>query len=178
MRLATLLFCALALPPAASGQSSEGATSVAAAADVASPDAILEALYASISGPAGQPRDWPRFLSLFYDGARLMPTAPLQSGGDTALVWSPQDYVARSGAGLVASGFSESETGRQMQEYGPVLHAFSAYEGSYTRADGEQQGVSGINSIQLFHDGNRWWIMSVFWAVENESRPLPHWARD
>src|SRR5450432_4263344 len=50
-------------------------------ADVASPDAILAATYDVISGPAGQQRDWDRFRSLFYPGARLIPTDPKKDGG-------------------------------------------------------------------------------------------------
>ena len=45
-------------------------------ADVASPDAILAAVYEVISGPAGQARDWDRFRSLYLPGARLVPTGP------------------------------------------------------------------------------------------------------
>src|SRR5262249_21342856 len=41
----------------------------AAPKDVASQDAIVAALYESISGPACQHRDWERFKSLFAPGA-------------------------------------------------------------------------------------------------------------
>ena len=40
--------------------------------DVSSPDAIIKAMYDTISGPAG-PRNWYRERSLFLDGARLIP---------------------------------------------------------------------------------------------------------
>lgn len=33
--------------------------------------------------------------------------------------------------------------------------------------------MRGINSIQLFNDGNRWWIISVFWSSENPANPIP-----
>ena len=39
-------------------------------ADVASIDAIIEALYDVISGPTGEPRDWDRMRSLFTADAR------------------------------------------------------------------------------------------------------------
>jgi hypothetical protein len=41
-------------------------------ADVATMDAIVEALYAVISGPVGEARDWDRFRSLFIPEARLI----------------------------------------------------------------------------------------------------------
>ena len=43
-------------------------------ADVASVDAIVAALYDVISGDPGIERDWDRFRSLFYPGARMIPT--------------------------------------------------------------------------------------------------------
>lgn len=33
--------------------------------------------------------------------------------------------------------------------------------------------MRGINSIQLFDDGNRWWIVSVYWQAETPDLPLP-----
>src|SRR3954452_20665591 len=44
-------------------------------ADVESIDAIIKAAYEVISGPAGQARDWDRERSLFWPGARLIPTS-------------------------------------------------------------------------------------------------------
>ncbi|MGI8811180.1 MAG: hypothetical protein ACR2IH_01470 [Pyrinomonadaceae bacterium] len=46
----------------------------AAAADVATIDGIMKAVYDVISGNAGQKRDWDRFQSLFYKDARLIAT--------------------------------------------------------------------------------------------------------
>lgn len=158
-----LLF--ILLGPAAQAQD-------AAPDDVGSMDSILTALYDVISGPAGEERDWNRFRSLFYDDARLTPTRPSPAGGDEARVMTPEDYVQQVGPWLVASGFREHEIGRRVEQYGPVAHAFSAYEGEFTGPEGEQS-LRGINSIQLFFDGDRWWVMSVLWAAETEERPLP-----
>ena len=51
--------------------------------DVGSIDAIITAAYDGISGPAGQKRDWDRERSLYFPGARLIPTA--KAGGDVDL---------------------------------------------------------------------------------------------
>src|ERR1700678_3150851 len=65
-----------AAPPSqsnsAAAQAAQAAAPAANPADVSSPDAILAATYDTISGPAGQQRDWDRFRSLFIPGARLM----------------------------------------------------------------------------------------------------------
>ena len=75
-------------------------TPAAKPADVATPDAIIEAVYASISGPAGQPRDWARFRSLLIPGARLIPSSRRTPGTTTPVVWSAEEYIAAAGAGL------------------------------------------------------------------------------
>jgi hypothetical protein len=140
-------------------------------ADVASIDAILSALYGVISGPAGQARDWDRFRSLFAPGARLIPVARPQGGPARPVVWTPDEYAERAGAGLQQNGFFEDEIGRTTETFGAVTHAFSAYQSRRT-ADGEVF-ARGINSIQLVNDGTRWWVVSIFWDSETPANPIP-----
>jgi hypothetical protein len=33
--------------------------------------------------------------------------------------------------------------------------------------------MRGINSIQLFNDGTRWWIITIYWQHESPDDPLP-----
>jgi len=33
--------------------------------------------------------------------------------------------------------------------------------------------MRGINSIQLMHDGRRWWVVSIFWEPESPPTPIP-----
>jgi hypothetical protein len=33
--------------------------------------------------------------------------------------------------------------------------------------------MRGINSVQLFNDGRRWWIVSIYWQQENARAPIP-----
>jgi len=147
-------------------------TPVAKPADVSSPDAIIAALYDVISGPAGQERDWNRFRSLFAPGARLIPTRPQPDGGATARVLTPDDYANAAGAGLTKNCFFEREIHRTTDTYGNVMHVFSSYESRRTAAD-PQPFARGINSIQLLKDGNRWWVMTVFWDSEREGNRIP-----
>lgn len=141
--------------------------------DVSSVDAILTSLYDVISGPAGQKRDWNRMRSLFVPNARLMPTGPRPGGGAGAAVLSVDDYVARAGANLEANGFFEREIHRTVEEYGNILHAFSTYESRRTADLNEKPFARGINSIQLLKDGNRWWVVSIFWDSERPGNAIP-----
>jgi len=141
-------------------------------ADVSSPDAILAALYDAISGPAGQARDWNRFRSLFAPGARLIPTGRRSDGSTGARVLSPEDYIARTTPVFEKDGFYEKEIARRSERFGNILHAFSTYE-ARRKAEDAQPFIRGINSIQLYFDGSRWWILTVFWQPETPDSPLP-----
>jgi hypothetical protein len=140
--------------------------------DVASVDALITGLYDVISGPAGQKRDWDRFLSLFIPGARLIPTGITQQGEVRHRVMTPEEYATTIGPRLEETGFFEREIGRTTERFGAVTHVFSAYDSKRTEADAEPFS-RGINSIQLLHDGERWWVVSVFWDSERPDNPIP-----
>ena len=141
-------------------------------ADVASVDAIIAALYDVISGPAGQKRDWDRFRSLFAPGARLIPTGRRQDGAHGMRVITPDEYATNIGPQLENGGFFEREIGRRTERFGAVAHVFSAYDSKRTAAD-TVPFARGINSIQLFNDGRRWWVVSIFWDSERRDNPIP-----
>lgn len=139
-------------------------------ADVASPDAILTAVYDVISGPAGAPRDWDRFKSLFVDGARLMPRNPQAATGLTVL--SPAAFAERFAANTAEAGFYEIEIGRVSESWNDIVHAFSSYEGR-RNADDAEPFLRGINSFQLIRHDGRWWIVSILWQPESAETPIP-----
>ncbi len=144
----------------------------AAPADVESVDSILAALYDVISGPAGQARDWDRFRSLFIPEARLIPTGRSPEGAHGYNVWSPGEYAEQAGAFLEQNGFFEREIARSEARFGPVVHAFSTYD-SKRNADDPEPFARGINSIQLMHDGDRWYVVTIYWAGERPDLPIP-----
>ena len=155
--------------------SNPNVTSVPALRDVSSIDAIIEASYDVISGPAGKQRDWNRERSLFYPGARLIPTA--KKAGDANQGLEPQmldvdDYIARVQPFFEKTGFYEKEISRRTEHFGSIAHVWSTYESRHDETDPEPF-MRGINSIQLFNDGRRWWIVTVYWQHESEIHPLP-----
>ncbi len=140
--------------------------------DVASIDAILSAVYDVISGPAGEKRDWDRMRSLFIDGARLIPTGRRPDGTGGHVVWTIEDYISRAGPQLENGGFFEIEIGRTIDRYGNIAQVFSSYEARRTAEDAEPF-MRGINSIQLWNDGNRWWVVTIFWESETPDNQIP-----
>ena len=144
-------------------------------ADVESIDGIIAAIYDVISGPAGQKRDWARERSLFIPGARLIPTATVPGKTDVdlaPLVLDIEGYIARVEPLFEKEGFYEREIARRVEQFGRIAHVWSTYESRHNPNDAEPF-IRGINSIQLFNDGNRWWILSIYWQHESSQHPLP-----
>lgn len=159
--------------PAASLSDPFAAIPPAKPEDVKSIDAIVAALYDVISGDAGKARDWNRFRSLFYPGARMIPTGTNATTGKVAArIATPEDYIRANEAFLEGEGFHEQELSRHVDSFGTIAQVFSSYEARKKLAD-EKPFLRGINSIQLLNDGNRWWVMTIAWTPESAASPLP-----
>jgi hypothetical protein len=173
--LRSALVALLLVTPALVGAQTPAAVQAPAArpADVASIDAIVGALYDVISGPAGQKRDWDRMRSLFVPNARLIPTGRRPDGTYSLRTLDVEGYITASGPGLERNGFFEREIARKQERFGNVVHAFSTYESRRTASAEEKPFARGINSIQLWNDGQRWWVVSVFWEAERPDNPIP-----
>lgn len=167
--LLTLALAALCLVGASNAAAQEAAP--ARPADVTTIDSIITTLYAVISGPVGQPRQWDRFLSLMHADARLIPTRCDSTGKCSVRILSPTQYRALADSFLVSQGFTERELKRRTERYGSVAQAFSSYA-SFRRGEATPF-ARGINSIQLFWDGDRWWVMNIFWDAERPGNSLP-----
>jgi hypothetical protein len=142
-------------------------------ADVASIDAIITAAYESISGPAGEKRNWERERSLYYPSARLIPTgSPAELHALAPQMLDVDGFIARVEPYFAEQGFYETEIARRTEQFGHIAHAWSTYESRH-HPDDPEPFMRGINSIQLFHDGSRWWIVSIYWQQENATDPIP-----
>lgn len=139
-------------------------------ADVKSVDAVVAALYEVISGDPGQPRDWDRFRNLFKPETRLIPTRKDEKGELILRAMTPEEYVQLFSS-RISTGFFEKELHRKTESYGTVTHAFSTYE-TKEKKDGPVTN-RGINSIQLFFDGKRYYVINIFWCAESMGFPLP-----
>lgn len=163
---------AFAQSPTSSGAQS-ATTPQAKPKDVQSIDSILAATYDVISGPAGKKRDWDRFRSLFYPGARLIPTSkPPNETEVRARVLTPEDYITRSAPFLEKQGFFERGISNKIERFANIAQVFSTYESRHDAGDA-QPFQRGINSFQLVNDGKRWWIMTIMWQGESADNPIP-----
>ena len=142
------------------------------AEDVSSLDQIMEALYASISGEKGEKRDWDRFRNLFIKEANLIPSGKNPEGKIGYRMMTPESYAETSGKWLEENGFYEVEIHRVTEQYGSLVHIWSTYE-SYRSQSDKKPFARGINSIQLMFDGDRYWIMQIYWLGETEALSIP-----
>lgn len=142
-------------------------------ADVSSLDAIMKSVYDVISGDAGKPRDWDRFRSLFATDGRLIPVRKDPKTGTFSLQkYTPDEYVQRASAFFAKEGFYERETAHRVEQYGHIAHVFSTYESRHAPTD-KTPFARGINSFQLFYDGKRWWVVTIYWDAETPENPIP-----
>ena len=147
------------------------ATASAREADVSTIDGIVKAYYDVISGPAGQPRQWSRDRTLYPPDVRFVEIHEGKDGKIRAQIETHQQYVDRTDGPLVKEGFDEREIHRVTERFGSIANVFSTYE-SPLSAQGPVI-ARGINSLQLFHDGARWWIASATWQDESKNYPTP-----
>jgi hypothetical protein len=153
-----------------SAQASPTATVAARPSEVSSVDSIIAALYDANTIMVDRKRDTARFRSLFVPGARLMPTVR-GPNGSILRIQSVDDYVRQASSGPPRHGFNEREIARTSQAFGSIMQIFSTYETHRDSAD--THPVHGINSIQLFNDGTRWWVVGVLWDIERPDNPIP-----
>jgi hypothetical protein len=73
---------------------------------------------------------------------------------------------------LLANGFHEREIAARSERFGQIMHVWSSYESLHNLSD-PSPFARGINSIQLFNDGSRWWVLSVYWQSETPTAPIP-----
>ena len=144
--------------------------------DAVSVDAIVAALYASVSyGPDAMP-DFERMRGIFLPVGMLIP--PKRPNEDIFTTLDVDGFAERVKKSLATrkekgepAGFVERELSRRTDCFGNVCQIFSTYESKNAASD-EKPFQRGINSIQLVKDGRRWWIASVIWDVERPDNPI------
>jgi hypothetical protein len=143
-------------------------------ADALRIETLVTALYACISGPAGAARDWKRFRSLHRPEAVSLRTVMDGDGRPRAEVFGIDGYIANVEPFFARNDFFEVEIDQRIERFGQVAHVWSRYEARPT-PDSPILLKRGANSIQLFNDGVRWWIVSTIWDNERDGLAFDLW---
>ena len=141
------------------------------AEDVSTIDGMVKAYYDVISGPAGRPREWARDRTLYIKDLRFVDVGWDKAGKPAPRIVNHQEYVDASDPGMTERGFFEKEIHRVTERFGPIAHVWSTYESR--RTENGPIIARGINSIELFWDGTRWWIANAIWTDETKENPIP-----
>jgi hypothetical protein len=141
------------------------------------PDSLIDQMYDVLSGPPGD-HNWELFQSLFHERSIMGAAVTDEQGHQTYRSFTPEEYIERNGAFFRTRGFYVEEIHRITEQFGDIMHLFSTYQYRLD-ADGLEQPAGlgqsgrGINSIQLIHDANRWWIISIQYTNERPDLPVP-----
>ena len=176
---AAILATVLNLPAAAQTAPNRlGATAACGNAapdeDSRSPEALVQALYEIVSGPAGARKDWARMGRLFAPGALVTPT--LHGSGFLAAPQRPEQFAELNEKIYGQRAFYERELARRIERYGHIAHVWSSFD-ARDSLDLPPR-ARGVNSFQVMDDGKRWCILSATWDIETPEHPLPpHFER-
>ena len=166
-----LLAAALSWPHASPAQTVVVKDVPARPADVNTLDGLMRAFYEIVNTAPEDARQWDRDRTLYVPWVRFIATSTDASGKVKTRIWTHQQYVEATEP-LVAAGFKEWEISRKTKQYGNIAHIDSVYEGEAV-ADGKVERFKGLNSIEAYFDGSRWWISSVMWMSESPAHPIP-----
>ena len=138
--------------------------------DVTTIDGIIKASYEVVSGEAGVVREWERDLSLHNPNAVY--SYQEEVNGTLHQVSMPlKDFHKETDTLVSKVAFYESEINKEVRVFGNIAHVWSTYE---TRLVKDGPVVRrGINSVQLYHSDDRWWIISWTFDKERDDRKIP-----
>jgi len=129
--------------------------------DVSTIDGIVNAFYEIVNVAPGQPRQWDRDHTLYAPWVHFVAHMPER------VIMTHQEFVDRFD-GVVKTGFIEKEIKRTVTRFGNVAQVASTYE----TVTGDHHS-RGVNLLQLYYDGNRWWIEGSVWQDETSDLPIP-----
>jgi hypothetical protein len=132
-------------------------------------DEIIAEMYDSICFEPEERPDWNRQAAIFALDARMV-----RVNDDGIFEFDLEEYrvdFERMIDNGTMPSFWEGEIWRETRDFGDVAHVLSAYETRHTRA-GEVVN-RGVNSIQLYRRGDRWWISAMIWRREGREFQIP-----
>lgn len=124
-------------------------------------DGIIKAYYDVVTVKKGDKVNFERDSLLHIAGVRVASAGTDGKGNPVLHYTSLQQYHRESDAYMEKNGFYEKEIGRKVQNIRNIYHVWSSYESRY--APNGKVIAQGVNSIELFFDGKRFWILGWFY---------------
>jgi hypothetical protein len=153
-------------------QEPAGTRSIETAAQT--PEGLIKALYGMVSIDPGPEPDWNMFRDVFLEEALLVfaprgsqPMRPMSVDG---FIQDWKDFFRD--ADLEERGFYETIAAMKVTEFGSLAHAFVIFEPRFGEGGPEIQ-LRGLDSIELSHDGTRWWVAAITTDFEGPDKTIP-----
>lgn len=127
-------------------------------ADTGTPEGLMAALYAFVSGPKDEKREIEKIRALFHLQARINAVAKHPEFGP---FFRPMELEAFLAFALPQwqKGFFEKGTSIKVQKQDGIAQVWSTYE---IRLEASGPALyTGVNAAQCAWDGKRWWIMHL-----------------
>jgi hypothetical protein len=139
--------------------------------NVSTLDGIMKAYYDVVTVKKGEKASYERDSLLHWPTVNVGMTNVNKNGKLSFQYMSLKEFHRLSDPYLEKEGFYEHEISRKVDHFGAIYHVFSTYE---SRATAEGPVTErGINSIELYNDGTRFWILGWFFDAERKGNPIP-----
>lgn len=138
--------------------------------DVTTIGGLIKASYEVVSGEAGAKREWERDLLLHNPNAVYSFTQN-SNGKLSQVTMSLKDFHKETDTMVMNTAFYENEINREVRLFGNIAHVWSTYETRLVKNGPVAR--RGINSIQLYFEDGRWWIVSWTFGKETENMKIP-----
>jgi hypothetical protein len=139
--------------------------------NVSTLDGIMKAYYDVVTIKKGEKISYERDSLLHIAGALAGNVIVDKDNRMTLSYNTLKDWHKKSDPFVEKTGFYETEIGRKVEKFGGIYHVWSTYESRYEAAG--KIIDRGINSIELYFDGSRFWIITWVFDSERTGNPLP-----
>jgi hypothetical protein len=139
--------------------------------NVSTLDGMMKAYYDVVTVEKGGKVYYERDSLLHMPNVKVGSAGLSKNGKPVFHLMTLKEYHDRSDASLEKYGFYEKEISRKVEQFGAIYHVFSTYESRNSKTGPVIE--RGINSIELFYDGTRFWILGWFFDSERKNNPLP-----
>lgn len=142
------------------------------ASKVSSIDSIVTSVYKVVSGEKGEDRDWDLHRTIFHPDAQIV-TNYVNDEGDYQIHFNDiEEYVDNYREYFKKNDLHEVDVNRKIEVFGNLAHVLSTFE-SYRKPDDSAPYKQGIASLQLYNDGERWWVVSMYYKNETDEDKIP-----
>ena len=129
--------------------------------DVSTLDGILKAYYDVVTVKKGEKVSYERDSLLHVAGVRVAAIGQDQNGKTLLQYTSLKQFHKESDPYIEKNGFIETEINRKVENVHNLWHVWSTYESR--NVAGGPVIERGTNSIELYFDGKRFWILGWFY---------------